>query len=211
MHFIKHPFRIRVNEIGDRATFNEVMLRKDYDIGMNTKPLRILDCGANIGLSSIFFANQYPEANIISVEPEIKNYEILKENTNPYPQIETIRGGIWSRSTWVKVIDGGKGSNAFTIMETSDADKDGLPSLGIHDIMMEKNWDHIDLLKIDIEGGEKEIFTKNHELWLPKVKILIVETHDRYITGSSNAVFKAIINYDFSCKIKGSNFVFYKN
>jgi FkbM family methyltransferase len=210
-NFLLHPLRIRVNENGDTATFNEVILRNDYEIRLKIDPKTILDCGANIGLTSIYFANKFQNAQIISIEPEKNNYSLLQENSSYYPKIKTIRSGIWSSSTFVKVIDGGKGSNAFSISETDIDDPEAIPSVSIKDIMDQNNWNYIDILKIDIEGSEKEIFTKNFEFWLPNVKVLIVETHDRYIQGCSSAVFKAIIKYPFNCKIQGSNFVFYKD
>ena len=55
---------------------------------------------------------------------------------------------------------------------------------------------------------QKEIFSNGYEEWLPKTKILIVETHDRFTKGSSKAVFTAISKYDFSCAIKGFNMIF---
>ena len=50
---------------------------------------------------------------------------------------------------------------------------------------------------MDVEGAEREIFSGEHDKWLPKVKILIVEHHDFYKPGATKALFKALTNYDF--------------
>ena len=71
--------------------------------------------------------------------------------------------------------------------------------------------DLVDILKIDIEGSEKEIFEQGFEEWLPFTKILIVETHDRYKQGSSKAVLKAVSAYNFSLEVSGENLIFYNN
>jgi hypothetical protein len=70
---------------------------------------------------------------------------------------------------------------------------------------------HIDILKLDIEGSEKEVFETGYEHWLPKINILIIELHDKMKKGCSRAVFNAISKYDFSFDIKGENIIFTNN
>jgi tRNA1(Val) A37 N6-methylase TrmN6 len=62
----------------DYATFEEVLLREDYNIDFGFEPRTIIDGGANIGLTS-FFANKYPQADIVAVEPEEGNFEMLRK------------------------------------------------------------------------------------------------------------------------------------
>ena len=76
--------------------------------------------------------------------------------------------------------------------------------------MKKMDWDHIDILKLDVEGAEKEIFSSNYEDWLPKTKVLIIELHDRMRKGCSKVVFSAISEYNFSLDISGENLVFTK-
>ena len=65
----------------------------------------------------------------------------------------------------------------------------------------------IDLLKIDIEGAELEVFSNNYESWLPKTKALIIETHDQDRKGTTRPFFSTIAKYNFSTTISGENFV----
>ena len=60
-------------------------------------------------------------------------------------------------------------------------------------------------------GSEKTVFEHNYESWLPFVKVLVIELHDRMVKGASSAVFEAIGKYDFSFGIKGENIVFSNN
>jgi hypothetical protein len=69
----------------------------------------------------------------------------------------------------------------------------------------------IDILKIDIEGAEKEIFETNFENWITNTKVIIVETHDRYKKGTSKAIFNTIGKYDFSLELSGENLVLVNN
>jgi len=75
--------------------------------------------------------------------------------------------------------------------------------------MQQRNWETIDILKLDIEGAEKNVFEKNFEKWLPKVKILIIEFHDRMIEGCSSTALKALSYYNFCSESKGENTIFY--
>lgn len=208
--FLKYPFRIRLNNHIDRATFHEVILRKEYFLELKFHPKTIIDGGANIGLTAVYFANEYPDAKIVSVEPDTDNYNLLKENAAPYPNITPVQSAIWSKKTWLKLVDTGRGANSFTVEECTEQ-PGAFYATSIIEIMKQQNWDVIDLLKLDIEGSEKEIFTNGYEEWLPKTRVVVVETHDRHLKGSSRAVFTAVSKYNFSCRVQGLNLVFYND
>lgn len=208
--FLKHPFRLRVDVGADNATFNEVILKQGYDLELKFVPETIIDGGANIGLTSAYFANQYPGAKIVSIEPDTDNFNLLKENTKAYSNIKPLQSAIWSKKTHLKLIDKGLGANAYTVEECGN-EAGAFFATGIADIMREQNWETIDLLKLDVEGSEKEIFRAGYEEWLPKTRVLAVETHDRFLKGTSKSVFLAVSKYNFSCRIQGYNLVFYND
>lgn len=205
----KHPFRIRINDSGDSSTFNEVILRNEYKLNLSFNPYTIIDCGANIGLSSISFTNQFPGAKIIAIEPSEQNFQLLCENVKPYKDIKAVYGAVWHKDTELNIVDTGRGTNAFIVQETNEPDSSAnIKAISIASIMKKEGWKTIDILKIDIEGSEKEIFSYGYKDWLPLTKVLIVETHDRFRSGSSRALFKAVSDYNFDCTIHGFNFVF---
>ena len=208
LSFLKHPFRMRLNNVADSATFNEVLLRKEYEVDLGFQPKTIIDGGANIGLTSVYLANRYPGVSIVSIEPDSSNFELLKENTSSYPNIRPLQSALWSHKATLKIFDPGRGENSFRVEEVKDGEQ-GFTALGISDIMRENNWQTIDLLKLDVEGAEKTLFTTGYGDWLPRTKVLIVETHDRWIKGTSKAVFAAVSKYNFSCRVQGYNFVLF--
>jgi len=79
---IKAPFFLRLKTT-DLPTFDQVFFYKEYDFDTAKSPNIIIDAGANIGLAAIYFANRYPNAKIIALEPEQSNFRILKENVSP--------------------------------------------------------------------------------------------------------------------------------
>ena len=60
----------------------------------------------------------------------------------------------------------------------------------------------IDILKIDIEGAEKELFMDNYKTWLGKTKVIVIELHDRLDKEISGIFFKAVNNYQTGNIIK---------
>lgn len=204
---IKFPFEMR-DTGSDYATFIEVLVKKDYQIPFDYVPKTIIDAGANIGLTALFFANKFPTATIVSIEPDKNNFAILKKNAAPYKNIIPVNKGIWSHASFLNVIDLGKGENSFIVEETQTPSAESVEAIGIADLMQQQGWTVIDLLKIDIEGTEKNIFETGFENWLPHSKMFFVETHDRMKKGCSAAIFKAVSQYNFSCFIAGENFLF---
>lgn len=202
----KYPVYMRPAS-SDYATFGEVILDKSYDLNLNFTPEIIIDCGANIGLTSIFFKNKYPGATIIAIEPEKNNFAILNKNLASYNNIILYNNGIWDKQTNLKIEDAGYGNWGFIVHETSEENQNTIKAISLNDIVKDNKLERIDILKIDIEGSEKEVFGAEYDYWLSKTKVLIIELHDRLRKGASKAFFKALSNYDFDMTVKGQNII----
>ena len=174
----------------------------------NFQPKLILDCGGNIGCSAVFFANVYPNAQIYSVEPEIRNFKMLTYNTIFYDKVHPINAALWDKETFIKIADENADTNGYMTIETTADDSDALKTTTVSKLLAESGFDEIDLLKIDIEGAEKEVFSApNVDEWLSKVKVLVIELHDRMKKGCSRAFFKAVSNYDWHFEFRGENLI----
>ena len=108
----KHPFRLRVPS-SDVHTYVQIFDNQEYDFTVETSPKVIVDAGANIGLASIYFANKYPAARILAIEPEKNNFELLTQNVRPYPQVTPIHAALWNKSEEIILSDPGWGNWAF--------------------------------------------------------------------------------------------------
>ena len=80
---------------------------------------------------------------------------------------------------------------------------------GIKTVIAQIGADELDVVKLDIEGAEKEVFRAGFESWLPKTRLLIVELHDRMVPGCSKSLFDAVSKYDFDCETRWENLIFY--
>lgn len=188
------------NSTSDAHCFNQVFLDLDYDFDLDFRPSFIVDCGANVGLSSLFFHRKYPEAEIVAVEPETSNYEMLVKNAAAYKNIHPLRYGIWNKNINLEIIDESKGEDkwGFKVQETSPGTPGSIEAITIAEIMKRFGRDEIDVLKIDIEGSELEVFSSNYESWLPKTRIIMIELHDRTRKGCAKTFFQTLFKYDFS-------------
>lgn len=176
---------------------------KDYN------PKLILDCGGNIGCAAIYFANKYPAAQIYSVEPEKNNFKMLKLNTALYDNIHPIKSALWDKETFIRVETEGHGVGDFMTFETTADNPDAFRTTTIAKLLAESGFDEIDLLKIDIEGAEKEVFSApDVDEWLPKVKVMAIELHDRMKLGCSHALFNAVAKYKWFFAFRGENLIF---
>ena len=195
---ITHPFYLR-KKSSDIAIFDQIFLFDEYNIEFPFHPEIIVDAGANIGLFAIAMKNRYPRVKIICIEPDEDNYEILKKNLAPYKDVELIRAGIWNSITKLDVVDRYKQGHSALVVEENE--KEGnTPAITMDKLMEDFSLQQVDILKIDIETGEKELFTKNYEQWLPKVRVIVIELHDWLKEGCSKTFFEAI-NKSFSSYI----------
>jgi len=207
---VKYPIQLRPYT-KDRPTFEKIFLFDEYDFDFPNfiqNPKLIIDAGANIGLSAIFFANKFPNAKIIALEPEPENIKQFKANTKNYPNITLIEGALWKSNSFLKIEDIGLGEAGFIVKEVTNKTSNSIESFSLDKILQNTDFNEIDFLKIDIEGSEKEVF-ENAETWLPKVKSFSIELHDQMKQGCSKSVFKAVNQQNFQFDLKGENLLFF--
>lgn len=197
-------------DTSDQEVFDQIFLDREYDLNLPFVPEIIVDAGANIGLTSVFFANKYPGAKIISIEPEASNYNALVKNTAYYMSIVPIHAAIWNEPGLVEVLDVGTGEWGFMLSQRNGPQEGigQIQAITIQEILNDLQLSHIDILKMDIEGSEKELFSTNFETWLPKIRCLIIEIHDNLKKGTSKTVLKALSKYSFSFSLKKGSLVF---
>jgi FkbM family methyltransferase len=150
----------------------------------------IVDLGAYTGISSVFFAIEYPNARVIALEPATTNFYYLRRNISQLNNIRALQAAIWSEDAEVFVSNSEQQCPhwAFRTSLSADGSLEKVPTLSMVGLLRLFGLTEIDLLKIDIEGAEEEIFSKGAEIWLPRVKCLVIETHDRFREGVDSLV-----------------------
>lgn len=195
----------------DFETLKYVFLKMEYRLpALAFKPQWIIDAGANVGYSSVFFADTYPGTCILAIEPDAANFEMLQINTAGYGQIEHLHSGLWNKNGYLIVKDVGLGEWGMMVEEVEELGKDAFKSITMPSLLENYKIETIDILKLNIEGAEKELFADGYEEWLPKVKIIIIELHDRMKPGCSQSFFNAVKEYNFLSFKRGANFILYQ-
>jgi FkbM family methyltransferase len=201
-----HPIRLFVR-LGttDVAVFKDIYRRREYGWEFASPPRVIVDAGAYTGLSTAFFAMRYPDAQIIAIEPDELNFGLLLLNTAGFANVRAVHAGLWTESGMITLTDPGWGAWGLRVKESHNEDRDiNLPSalkagtsiraVTIPELMREYDLERIDLLKLDIEGSEKEIFSDAGP-WISSVEAICLELHDRFKAGCSRAFFKAVEDF----------------
>lgn len=176
---------MRANGGADGFIHSEVFEHQYYDLQLGETPLTILDLGANVGFTAIYFGRLYPQARIACVEPVPLNLRSLKRNLQMNQvQAEVIEAAVDTNDGMVsmqllpadyghKVIDSIEGTRGSEVID--------VPAICIPTLLHRLCWDRIDLLKIDIEGHEKILFSDKCE-WLSVVETICIECHDGFET-----------------------------
>jgi len=188
---IQFPFFLR-REKTDRKVFFELFV--DLDMGFLEQlhsPEVIIDGGANIGLNAIICRNRFPDAKIICVEPDDQNIEMLKKNIAPYEGISIEPGGLWNKDIDLSVSDKyGLGKSGLIVEEVNE--NGNVKGMTITSIMEKYGLTSVDLLKLDIETSERYLFADHYQDWLPHMKVILIELHDRMEEGCAKTFFEAI-------------------
>jgi FkbM family methyltransferase len=189
---IRHPVYVRIGTT-DATVLKQVLLEKHYNVPLPGALKLIVDAGANIGLSAVYFANRYPNAKIIAIEPESSNFEMLQRNTAAYPQITPVQAALWKVKEKICLVDPNYGHHGFQTVEAKADQSDAtslVQAITIEDVLAMAGTPAIDLLKVDIEGAEKDVF-ENSGSWMDKVGAVMAELHETIKPGSTDAFNRA--------------------
>jgi len=168
-------------EIPDDLSFSQVLfeifVRRDYEVQFPGPPQIIFDVGAQFGLASAYYASLFPEAKIFAFEPASKNFEFLRRNTIELSNVKIFQVGLSSRREKRKlyIFDAG-GKNSLLEENCSFETIDTIP---LDEFVKAHKLDHIDLLKIDVEGSEGEIFEGCQ--FLKNIDRMVGELHFRFV------------------------------
>jgi FkbM family methyltransferase len=144
----------------------------------------ILDAGANIGASAVFFGLQFPKAHIVALEPAADNFGLLRANVAGL-QVDARLAAIGAADGQAALVDPGEGPWGYRTAPGA-----GVAVQAASRLVAEKIAAGYTpyLAKIDIEGGEAELFSRDTG-WAERFPVLIIELHDWLLprAGSSRA------------------------
>ncbi len=190
----------------DLWCLQNVLLDGEYETPFQVEPKLIIDAGANIGMATIFFAWKYPRARIVAIEPEVSNFDLLQRNCAGLSNVTLVNAALWPTQQTLAINDSAAEKWAFSVAEASSETERGVvKAVTIPGLLRDLGADYIDLLKLDIEGAERELFKNGAESWLASVGQIIIELHDRLVPGCAAAFYARLRDYPFVQDITGKN------
>ena len=140
-------------------------------------PPRILDCGANVGLASLFFRRLFPDARITAFEADPSVFGMLDANlkANGADRVTARHAALWtSTGSLTFRCEGSDSGMIASLPGAVDGTSTTVPSLRLRDLLAEGP---VDLLKLDIEGAEDAVLA-DCESELHRVKALVMDLHE---------------------------------
>jgi FkbM family methyltransferase len=186
----------------DIYTLGEIFLQQIYsEVAQRLSDLKtIVDLGSNIGFATIYLNGKFPESRFCCVEPDMDNFDLLTRNLDylvRQDRCNCICAGVWSKTERLQ-IDGTTSEGHVNQRRLSQGDDCGsigsIQGMTITDILTTAKMESVDLLKVDIEGAEVQMFQGSVE-WLSRVNAIAIEFHNDSRVAS-----------DFDAKVKAYGF-----
>lgn len=194
-------FFFRRTSNSDRAVIEQVLVKKCYEmrtfgqsvllgayyaklIERKATPL-IIDAGANIGASTLWFATNFPGSHVVAIEPEKNNCELLRKNCRGL-NYRLLEGAVNSRAGHGFLHDPGGGEWSYQVRPSGGGYR--VPLYAATSIVAagKAAGMHPFLCKIDIEGGEADLFRDSFG-WVAQFPVIVIELHDWLFPGTSNS------------------------
>jgi FkbM family methyltransferase len=178
----KYPVLCRPGT-SDLSVFHQVFILRAYGCLDGARDVRlIIDCGANVGYSAIYFLNRFPEAHVVAIEPDDGNFRLLQQNLAPYGnRASAIHSGVWSHRCGLsmskeKYRDGREW--ARQVRPCASDDQPEFLAVDVATLLTNSGHETISVLKVDIEGAEAEVFSAGDRRWIDVVDNIAIELHD---------------------------------
>lgn len=218
-----YPPIVLRNSVSDRSIFWQCLVTRQYRLDQTphgteiadryhrlvsaNRPPLIIDAGANIGLSALFFHRLFPQARILCIEPDADNLDLLRTNTAPLgDRVEVLQGAVWDRQEQLRILDPAAGSSAIEV-STSTAARGNTVTVHTIDELLARHPGHKPfIIKLDIEGAQEFLFRSN-TAWIDRFDLIILELDDWQFPwrGTGRSFFRAIAPYDVDYVIRGES------
>jgi FkbM family methyltransferase len=165
--------------------FDQIFVAEEYACLLDLQQVSIvIDLGAHVGFTAAFFLSCFAGSRLIAVEPDDRNFELCRRNLAPYgDRPRLLHGAVWSRCTELSLSRATSRAGLESARQVKELELEPIPCGGRIEA-----WDMaaliemaqcrtVDLLKVDIERAELELFREVAPAWLHKVRNLCIELH----------------------------------
>lgn len=176
---LQYPFLLRPGTNDIQTAINN-FVREEYGaFDLPTAPQFIVDAGAYTGDTSAYFLSRYPAVRVLALEPAAVSFALARRNLEPYgPRVELLQIALAGREGTV-LLSGDQ--TAAQICAAKTRQSTNVQATTVTSVLARAPNARIDLLKMDIEGAEQDVFESGLERWAHRVTTIIVEPHGELI------------------------------
>ena len=151
--------RFRVADYADAHALREVFVDRQYELDAAVAPEAILDLGAHVGAATLFFRLAYPEARIVSVEPDSQNYAALRRNVGDLPGVDLVPAAVGGAPGTASVVR--RDLSWATQVVPGAHGAETVPVHTLNELIARAGADaERTLVKLDVEGAEWDILSR---------------------------------------------------
>ena len=157
--------------------WHDLFVREAFKVELGCETPRILDCGANVGLASLYFNKRYPRAIITAYEADPVIASVLERNLrrNGCENVEAVAAAVWTEDGSIDFCCEGADSGTVEVLASGiSGTSASVPSIRLKSIL---EREPVDLLKLDIEAGEEAVLADCADA-LGSVRALLLDLHE---------------------------------
>jgi len=163
--------------------FEQIFVEREYRcLDRISAPKLVLDCGANAGYSSTYFLSNFPTAYVVAVEPDPDNFRVLEKNLLPYTgRYQVVQAAVWPHKEKLQFQRSSTGLGkewGRSVERASSSSSDLIETVDIPRLIQLSCFERVSILKVDIEGAERELFSLDSNAWLDRVDNIVIELHN---------------------------------
>ena len=209
--------------IGDHSIFWQCLVMRQYDFSSFPQAERlqrqylnilsagrvpvIVDAGGNIGLAAFWFAQAFPQAYIVSVEPDAANFIILCRNVTVFGnRVVPVQGAVTETPRLVRIINPEASSSSFQIASADNPGEGTVQGFTIDALAQQIERGQLFIVKIDIEGSQRALFSENTD-WIDEAQLVVIEIDDWQFPWEATCenFFRAMSSRRFDYLLGGEN------
>lgn len=185
-------FSLTVSEYDDLLAIREVLVDEEYRLPWDADPKTILDLGSHIGASIIYFCLRYPEAAVGGVEPDPRTFAKLESNMRQFEQVQLRQAAVAGKARSGTLHRGSGSLGSF--LRPSNGSGISVELATVDELCTGFGFDHVDLVKLDVEGSELDALRDT--AILREAEVATGEVHPHLIDGSVEDFFGLFEGFD---------------